>query len=57
MSGGSSSSSGGDDSQLQSAVEAILDLEEIDVNLFRGFSPEKPRWGRIYGGQTVSQVP
>ena len=34
----------------------ILDLEEIDVNLFRGHSPKRPRWGRIYGGQTVAQA-
>ena len=34
----------------------ILDLEEIDANIFRGYSPLHPRWGRVYGGQTVSQA-
>jgi hypothetical protein len=38
------------------ALEQILDLEEIDVNLFRGHSPKAPRWGRVYGGQTVAQA-
>ena len=28
----------------------------MDVNLFRGYSPLHPRWGRVYGGQTVSQA-
>jgi len=26
------------------------------VNLYRGFSPARPRWGRVYGGQTVAQA-
>lgn len=34
---------------------AILNLEELEPLLFRGRSPPHPRWGRIYGGQTVSQ--
>lgn len=29
---------------------------EIDLNLYRGFSPLNPRWARVYGGQTVSQA-
>jgi len=39
----------------QSILQQILNLEQIDTNLFRGVSPARPRWGRIYGGQTVSQ--
>ena len=34
----------------------LLNLEELDTNLFRGYSPPHPRWGRVYGGQTVSQA-
>ena len=34
----------------------VLELEYIDANLYRGLSPEAPRWGRIYGGQTISQA-
>jgi hypothetical protein len=34
----------------------ILDLEELDTNMYRGYSPEVPRWGRVYGGQTCSQA-
>lgn len=46
--------------QQQSTVQPsnllkILELEELDPNLYRGFSPSFPRWGRIYGGQTVAQ--
>ena len=33
----------------------LLDLETIDVNLFRGLSPEKG-WGRVFGGQVVAQA-
>ena len=32
----------------------FLDLEEIDVNLFRGLSPSGG-WGRVFGGQVIAQ--
>ena len=34
---------------------AILDLETLDVNLFRGNSP-KAGWQRVYGGQVIGQA-
>ena len=43
-------------SQTVSSLLSILDLEELDVLLYRGYSPAHPRWGRVYGGQTVSQA-
>lgn len=33
----------------------LLDLERIDVNLFRGRSP-KDRWQRVFGGQVIGQA-
>jgi len=36
-------------------LTAILDLEPIEVNLFRGFSPKEERF-RIFGGQVVAQA-
>jgi len=33
----------------------LLDLEQIDNNLFRGLSPEEPR-PRVFGGQVVAQA-
>ncbi len=33
----------------------ILDLEQIEVNLFRGHSPED-RWQRVFGGQVIGQA-
>jgi acyl-CoA thioesterase-2 len=32
----------------------ILDIEEIDENIFRGQN-EKTRWGRLFGGQVAAQ--
>ena len=32
----------------------ILDLEQIEVNLFRGQSP-KSGWQRVFGGQVIGQ--
>ncbi len=32
----------------------LLDLEEIDQNIFRGQN-EKTRWGRLFGGQVAAQ--
>src|SRR5438034_2437700 len=33
----------------------ILDLELLDVNLFRGRSPQS-RWQRVFGGQIIGQA-
>lgn len=33
----------------------ILDLEPLDVNLFRGISP-KSSWQRVFGGQVIGQA-
>jgi acyl-CoA thioesterase-2 len=43
---------------MSSAIEnllAILDLEQIEVNLFRGRSPQAT-WQRVFGGQVVGQA-
>ncbi len=43
---------------MPSAIEsllAILDLEQLEVNLFRGRSPEAT-WQRVFGGQVVGQA-
>ena len=43
---------------MTSAVESlvsILDLEPLEVNLFRGQSP-KDRWQRVFGGQVAGQA-
>jgi acyl-CoA thioesterase-2 len=34
---------------------AVLDLEQIEVNLFRGRSPQVS-WQRVFGGQVVGQA-
>ena len=34
---------------------SILDLEELDLNLFRGRSPQNG-WQRVYGGQVIGQA-
>ena len=36
-------------------VLAILDLEPLEVNLFRGLSPQS-RWQRVFGGQVIGQA-
>ena len=33
----------------------VLDLEELDVNLFRGRSPQSS-WQRVFGGQVIGQA-
>ena len=38
-----------------SALLAILDLETLEENLFRGRSP-KDGWQRVYGGQVIGQA-
>jgi len=42
--------------QIEAVLTKILELEEIDTNMYRGVSPAAPRWGRVYGGQTVAQA-
>src|SRR5262252_3653908 len=45
-------------SAMTSAVQsllAILDLEQLEVNLFRGRSPQE-RWQRVFGGQVIGQA-
>src|ERR1700761_6489223 len=36
-------------------VLSILDLETLEVNLFRGRSPQS-RWQRVFGGQVIGQA-
>src|ERR1700722_10994874 len=36
-------------------VLGILDLEPLEVNLFRGRSPQS-RWQRLFGGQVIGQA-
>jgi acyl-CoA thioesterase-2 len=33
----------------------LLDLEQVEVNIFRGISP-KDRWQRVFGGQVLGQA-
>src|SRR5271157_3156367 len=33
----------------------LLDLEQLEVNLFRGLSPQS-RWQRVFGGQVIGQA-
>ena len=33
----------------------LLDLEEIDLNLYRGQNYQAP-WGRVFGGQVLGQA-
>src|SRR5437899_11361426 len=43
---------------MSSAIEdllGILDLEPLEVNLFRGRSPQD-RWQRVFGGQVIGQA-
>src|ERR1700732_4146007 len=37
------------------ALISILDLEPIEVNMFRGNSP-KTSWQRVFGGQVIGQA-
>ena len=36
-------------------LAAILDLEQLELNLFRGHSPQTG-WQRVYGGQVIGQA-
>ena len=38
-----------------SDVLNLLDLEQIEVNMFRGISPDEG-WQRVYGGQVIGQA-
>src|SRR5216683_758413 len=43
---------------MTSAVQdllSILDLEQLDLNLFRGRSPQSG-WQRVFGGQVIGQA-
>src|SRR5687768_4624065 len=37
------------------ALISILDLEQLEVNLFRGRSPQNS-WQRVFGGQVIGQA-
>jgi acyl-CoA thioesterase-2 len=41
-------------SQITASLTAILDLEPLERNLFRGRSP-KSNWPRVFGGQVIAQ--
>ncbi len=38
-----------------SSLISVLDLEQLEVNLFRGYSPQNG-WRRVFGGQVVGQA-
>src|SRR3954471_9047824 len=48
------SSEGEAGNALASLLE-LLDLETVDINIFRGVSP-KDRWQRVFGGQVLGQA-
>ncbi|MGX5736779.1 acyl-CoA thioesterase II [Bosea thiooxidans] len=41
-------------SQISASLTSILDLEQLERNLFRGRSP-KSTWPRVFGGQVIAQ--
>ncbi|HIG44809.1 MAG: acyl-CoA thioesterase II [bacterium] len=41
-------------SELKDLLD-LLDLEQIEVNMFRGISPDEG-WQRVYGGQVIGQA-
>lgn len=41
------------DNEDNKNLTAILTLDQIELNLYRGYSPPFPRYGRVFGGQTV----
>ena len=43
-------------SKALDAVVDLLDLEQIEVNIFRGRSPENERRQRVFGGQVAGQA-
>ena len=40
--------------KLQQLID-LLDLEQVEVNLFRGHSPDDS-WQRVFGGQVIGQA-
>ncbi len=42
-------------SEAVSALLRVLDLEPLEVNLFRGRSPQTG-WQRVFGGQVIGQA-
>ena len=42
-------------SQAVRSLLEILNLEQLEVNLFRGLSPQS-RWQRVFGGQVIGQA-
>src|SRR2546430_17085372 len=43
---------------MSTAVQTMLDVlnvEQLEVNLFRGLSPQD-RWQRVFGGQVIGQA-
>jgi acyl-CoA thioesterase-2 len=42
-------------SEAVKELVSILDLEQLDLNLFRGVSP-KITWNRVFGGQVIAQA-
>ena len=40
--------------QLHELID-LLDLEQVEVNLFRGHSPDD-NWQRVFGGQVIGQA-
>ncbi|GAB2291012.1 Acyl-CoA hydrolase 2 [Dionaea muscipula] len=43
--------------QETSSVESILQLDPIEVNLFRGITlPDAPKFGKVFGGQFMGQA-
>ncbi len=42
-------------SQAVKSLLEILNLERLEVNLFRGLSPQS-RWQRVFGGQVIGQA-
>ncbi len=42
--------------KAQDAVVELLNLEQIEVNIFRGRSPEGERRSRVFGGQVAGQA-
>ncbi|CAO2835633.1 unnamed protein product [Amaranthus hypochondriacus] len=43
--------------ETRAAVESILHLDPIDVNLFQGITlPDAPKFGKVFGGQFIGQA-
>jgi len=40
---------------MKQALRDLLDLEHIEVNIFREFTPDEG-WQRVYGGQVLGQA-